>query len=339
VEGTVCAEHATSTEEHTGQIHTKDSRARRALTCVHVAEVLPYADEADERRGLDVYNAVWPHERIGIEEERSYRASLRDYVDLLASIDGEVAGSAIGSIQPQSPDSVFALVSVLPERRRRGVGSALYDAISDWARERGLDTIETFVADNDPESLAFADRRGFAEDSRERGVSLDLTRTDPPAVEVPEGVEITTWAERPELARGMYEVVLEAYPDIPGGEDEQIESFEDWLAHDMQGDPGDRPEATFVAVAGDEVIGYAKFSLTAAQPTTAHHDLTGVKRAWRGRGVARALKATQIAWAKANDYAELRTRNDERNAPIRHLNEEFGYRPTIGRIHLKGSLA
>ena len=38
--------------------------------------------------------------------------------------------------------------------------------------------------------------------------------------------------------------------------------------------PGDRPEATFVAVAGAEVIGFAKFSLTAAQPVTAHHDLT-----------------------------------------------------------------
>lgn len=106
----------------------------------------------------------------------------------------------------------------------------------------------------------------------------------------------------------------------------------------MQG-PGDRPEATFVALAGDEVIGYAKFSLTAAQPTTAHHDLTAVKRAWRGRGVARALKATQIAWAKANGYEELRTRNEERNAPIRRLNEEFGYRPTVGRIYMKGPLA
>ncbi len=230
-------------------------------------------------------------------------------------------------------------MTVLPEYRRRGAGTGLYEAISGWARERGLDTIQTIVADDDAESLAFAQRRGFAEESREKGVSLDLTRIEPPTVEPPEGVEITTWAERPELARGMYEVLLEAAPDIPGSEDEVTEPFEHWLAHDMQAGPGDRPEATFIALAGDEVIGYAKFSLTAAQPTTAHHDLTGVKRAWRGRGVARALKATQIAWAKANGYEELRTRNDERNAPIRHLNEEFGYRPTVGRIYLKGPLA
>jgi GNAT superfamily N-acetyltransferase len=301
-------------------------------------EVLPYADEADEQLGLEIYNAVWPHDRIGIDEERSFRASLREYVDLLARIDSDVVGSAIASIQPQRPEVVFALLTVLPERRRRGAGTALYEAISAWARERGLDTIETSMADNESESLAFAQRRGFIVDSRENGVSLDLTRIEPPTVEPPGGVEIVTWAERAELARGMYEVALEAEPDIPGGEDEQIEPFEDWLVHEMQG-PGDRPEATFVAVAGDDVIGYAKFSLTAAQPTTAHHDLTGVKRAWRGRGVARALKATQIVWAKANGYEELRTRNEERNAPIRHLNEEFGYRPTIGRIYLKGPLA
>jgi GNAT superfamily N-acetyltransferase len=303
-----------------------------------VIEISRFVDQADEQRGLDVSNAVWPNDRVGIVEERSYRASLGDYVDLLARVDGEVGGSALGAIQPQWPEFAFALVSVLPERRRQGAGTALYEAVSAWARERGLDTIETVVADNDPESLAFAQRRGFAEESHEKGVSLDLTQIEPPRVEWPEGVAITTWAERPELARGMYEVVLEAAPDIPGGEDEQIEPYEDWLAHDMQG-PGDRPDATFVAVAGDEVIGYAKFSLSVAQSTTAHHDLTGVKRAWRGRGVARALKATQIAWAKTNGYEELRTRNDERNAPIRHLNEEFGYRPTTGRIYLKGPLA
>jgi GNAT superfamily N-acetyltransferase len=106
----------------------------------------------------------------------------------------------------------------------------------------------------------------------------------------------------------------------------------------MQGS-GDRPEATFVALAGEEVAGYAKFSLTGAQPAIAHHDLTAVKRAWRGRGVARALKAAQINWALANGYTELHTRNEERNEPIRRLNARFGYRPGIGRIYLVGPIS
>jgi hypothetical protein len=54
--------------------------------------------------------------------------------------------------------------------------------------------------------------------------------------------------------------------------------------------------------------------------------------------VGRALTAALIGWAKANGFEELHTRNDVRNAPIRELNTEFGYRPAIARIHLQGPL-
>jgi mycothiol synthase len=301
-------------------------------------EIVSCTDEADEQASLDVYNEVWPHDRIALAEVHSFKASVVDHLDLIARIQGVVVGSGFAAIQPQRPELVFVLITVLAGQRRRGAGTALYEAISAWTRERGLDELEAVVADDDDESLAFALRRGFVEDRREQGVALRLAEIEPPPVEPPPGVEIVSWAERPEAARGMYEVAIEAFPDVPGWENELMEPFEDWLAHDMTGS-GDRPEATFVALAGDEVVGYAKFALTDAQPKTAHHDLTGVKRAWRGRGVARALKATQIAWAKANGYEELRTRNDERNAPIRKLNKEFGYRPAIGRIYLRGPLA
>ncbi len=300
-------------------------------------EISPCAP-ADKELTLGIYNAVWPHDAITMDEVRSFEAGLIAHGDFLARIDGEPAGSGYGAVGSWRPDVVFLLLTVLPDKRTRGAGTGLYEAVSDWARERGLETLEAVVSDDDPESLAFAERRGFVEHRREKGVVLDLAEADPPPVQSPEWVEIVTWAERPELDRGMYEVALEAYPDIPGGEDEEIEPFAEWLTNHMQGS-GDLPEATFVALADDEVVGYAKFSLTAARPKVASHDLTAVKRAWRGRGVARALKATQIAWAKANGYEQLWTRNEERNAPIRHLNKEFGYRPAVGRIYLRGPLA
>ena len=143
-------------------------------------EISTYVDETDEQRGLDVHNAVWPIDRIGIVEARSYRASQLANVDLLARVDGEIAGAAVGSIQPQWPEFVSVFVSVLPQSRRRGAGNALYVAVSDWARERRLDSMETIVADDDPVSLAFAQRRGFVEESHEKGVSLDLTTISMP---------------------------------------------------------------------------------------------------------------------------------------------------------------
>ena len=303
-----------------------------------MVEVAPVADAAEEQLSLDAYLETWPHEQFGLPEVQAFKASLLDYADLLAREDGTVLGSGFAALFPGLPESPWVMVTVPPRHRRRGAGSALYTALSDWARARDLQELEAIVADNDPESLEFAERRGFVEERREKGVALDLTRIKPPPVEPPAGVEIVTWAERPELARGMFEVSVEASPDVPGYEDEEHQPFEAWLEHDMQG-PGDRPEATFVAVAGDEVAGYAKFSLSSSAPTRAHHDLTAVKRAWRGRGVGRALKAAQIGWAKANGYELLRTTNDERNAPIRRLNAEFGYEPAIGRIFLRGPLA
>jgi mycothiol synthase len=125
---------------------------------------------------------------------------------------------------------------------------------------------------------------------------------------------------------------------VPCAEEEEMEAFEDWLAHDLRGS-GDRPQATFVALAGNEVVGYAKFSLTGAQPTVAFHDMTGVKRAWRSRGVAAALKRTEIAWAKREGYERLVTSNERRNEPIRRLNERLGYRPIAGRVLMRGPLA
>jgi mycothiol synthase len=301
-------------------------------------ELSPAANPAEEQASLDVYNAVWPTDAVTMAEVESFRRSQLDYVDFLTRIDGEPAGSGVGTIGPHRPDQVTAITAVLPEKRRRGIGTALYDAISGWAAERGLDTLVARVADDDPESLAFAQKRGFVPVTNEKGLVLRLAEIEPPPVELPDGVEIVTWAERPGIERGLYEVALEGFPDIPGQEDDAVEPFEGWLAHEMQGS-GDHSDATLVALAGGEVIGYAKFSLTEAQPKTAHHDLTAVKRAWRGRGIAGALKASQIRWAKTHGYEELRTSNEERNEPIRRLNARLGYRPAPGRIFLEGPLS
>ena len=183
-------------------------------------EIAECANEAEKQLSLDVYNAVWPQEAVTMDEVASFEASLLGHHDLLARVDGVLAGSAHAALTPWRPDRLFLLLTVLPAQRGRGAGSALYAAASEWARAQGHETIEAVVAENDSESLAFANRRGFVEERRERGVMLDLTQTEPPAVVLPAGVEIVTWADRPELDRGMYEVAVEAYPDIPGNEDE-----------------------------------------------------------------------------------------------------------------------
>ena len=292
-------------------------------------------EESDELASLEVYNTVWPRDGATIEAVHSYRDSAQDYIDYLVREDGVILGSVAGAIFAYRPRRVGTLITVLPEQRRRGAGTALYEAISKWASERRAHELEVSVSGDDPESLSYAQRHGFTEDRRQVSLVLSLSGISPLRAEPPAGIEVVTWAQRPELARGMYEVDLEIHPDIPGFADIALEPFEDWMAHNMQR-PTDSPEATFIALDREEVVGFAKLSLTA--PTAAGHAMTAVKRAWRGRGIARALKATQINWALANGYTELHTSNEERNAPIKRLNARLGYRPGIGRIHLVGPI-
>ena len=297
-------------------------------------EIRPCTDDADDEESLAIYNAVWPWDAVSMHEVRSWRTQVTEWADFLAP----GAGSADVALTPWHPGIGQAHVCVLPGQRRKGVGTALYHAVSGWLSARGIDVLDVTVPEDDPASVEFAAKRGFHEERRSERLVLDLTGLEPPPIAPPKGIEIVTWAERPDLIQGIYEVAAESAPDIPGEEDAVVEPFEDWLAHDMHGS-GDRPEATFVALAGDEVVGYAKFSLTVAQPTTAHHDLTAVRRAWRGKGIAGALKRTQVAWAKEHGYERLVTVPDLRNEPSRRMNQRLGYQPAPGKIFMRGPLA
>jgi GNAT superfamily N-acetyltransferase len=267
-----------------------------------------------------------------------WKRQARETIWLLASADDGDVGTAIGIGGWHSPDGVArGEVRVVPEARGRGVGSDLLSELSAWAIGLDYDELMGPVKEVDDVSLAWAKRRGFDEVGRNSLLVLDLARISAPDVVPPEDVVVVSWAERPELARGMYDVALEAYPDVPGEGDAEVASYEDWLSMDMQG-AGDRPEATFVALRGDEVVAYAKLSLSRARPTVAMHDITGVKRAWRGRGIAGVLKAAEIAWAKENGYERLETQNEERNEPIRRLNERYGYVVQPGSVTVRGRI-
>ncbi len=299
-----------------------------------MAEIRPTRDDAELELWLAFRNELDHDDAISIENLRSWMEHCRQ-VHLLAFEQDELVAIGLAVNEPWHAEPLVRPI-VPPAHRRRGLGSALLGELSRSAASDGTSALLAHVELGDDDSLRFAERRGFVEIGRELKVALDLTgellTLDPPA-----GVEIVSWAERPELVDGLYEVYLEGQADIPSEEDVEIQSLDDWLAGDMSGE-SDRPEWTFVAVAGEEVVGYSKWSLTTAQPHTAHHDLTAVKRSWRGRGIAGALKSAQLAWAKENGYTKAVTNNEERNAPIRRLNERFGYLPAGGRILMRGPL-
>jgi len=278
-------------------------------------------------------------EPTSVEAYLDWKRQAEDAQWFTASLEGDDAGVAVAVLGWHSPPGVARFeLDVRPERRGHGVGSALLTTAGAWSRAGGCSELLGAVREADPASLRWAENRGFREVGRNSMLVLDLARAELPEVAAPQGIEMTTWAERPDLVRGIYAVAREAYPDVPGEGEAEMASFEEWLSADMEG-TSDRPAATFLALADGEVVGYAKLALSSARPTVALHDMTGVRRAWRGRGIAGALKRAEIAWAKTNGYTRLETFNEERNEPIRRLNERHGYRPEPGQIIVRGPIA
>ena len=85
------------------------------------------------------------------------------------------------------------------------------------------------------------------------------------------------------------------------------------------------PEATFAAFADDELVGMAGLAHDGDRPDRAENVLTTVRRDWRGRGLARFLKETTIAWAAAQGLREIYTWTQTGNENMRAVNERLGY--------------
>jgi GNAT superfamily N-acetyltransferase len=294
--------------------------------------------EADLERWLAVTNAVRPNDPLTPAMMIDWCSQADSMLWLLATVDEVDAATGHGMIGWHAEPGVCQLVvSVLEERRGQGLGDAVLGHLSGWALASAQTAADGAIDELDAASLAWAERRGFTEVGRNSTLRLDLASVPRPEIDPPPGIAISSLAASPEAIRGMYEVACEAYPDIPGEESSAMAPFEKWRDNDIDG-ASDRPEATFVALAGAEVVGYAKLSLSEALPHVAFHDITGVKRAWRGRGIASALKRAEIAWAIDNGYTALKTFNEERNAPIRTLNERHGYVVEPGEIRVRGAL-
>jgi mycothiol synthase len=197
------------------------------------------------------------------------------------------------------------------------------------ARTLGKSGLEVWTTEDHSDVVAFFERRGYEEVRRYLRFTLDLDAAPDPGE--PQW-QLTTLAERPELLPQVYEVARETYVDQPGREDAEIGPMEVWRTWGYDPHPKD---AFVVALADDQVVG---FGFLAVDGDEAEHQMTGVARAWRKRGIAEAIKCAHIRWAKANGLRVLRTANEVRIPAIRRLNERYGYRREPAEIVMRGPL-
>ena len=283
--------------------------------------------DADLEAWRRVRIAVVPNERAQtVDELREALTPTQLY--LLAELDGRVAGSGVAGRSDLAGQG-FLSPRVLPEARRRGVGTALLRELAEHVQRHGFDRAGAMLDDN--ASLAFAERFGFREVDRD--VEQVRAIGDEAWPEPPPGIEVVSLAERPELfERAYHELALEAFRDFPLDRPIEI-SLEDWNREWQLW-----PEGSFFALADGELVGMAGLIRDDDRPGRAENSLSAVRRDWRRRGVASLLKRTVLAWAAANGLQEVYTWTQNGNAAMRVVNERLGYETRSVAIRVRGRL-
>ncbi len=274
--------------------------------------------EAETRDDLADFCEIWavitPREPLTPEQLLRRKERQPDRLYLLAEQEGRPVGVAL--VAPtDSPNRRFVGIRVLPKRRRRGIGAALYEHAVAHARSLEPEWISTHVSEDDPDSVAWAERRGFEESYRQVELILGLRgdeQTPPP----PEGIELVEVT--PDLHEAAYDLTKEAWEDLPVAAPLEVAPFDAWLEEDMPG------PISFAAMENGEMVGFAGL-IEREVPGLLEHGLTATRRTHRRRGIATALKRHQIAWAAANGYRELITFTQDRNEGMQTINQALGY--------------
>lgn len=244
---------------------------------------------------------------------------------LVAEVDGQIVGEAEAyvSYESSTPGQGITHPHVHPGHTGRGAGTALVAAAEAHLAAQGATAVYTWAYDTERD-LGFAERRGYRRGRSGQILHLDLRAELPPRPEPAAGVELRPFADFADDPRPLYEADAEASADEPSDTPADAMTYERWLGHTWR-DPRVDHELTFAAVVGGEV---AAFSLAETDGHARYSSgMTGTRRAFRGRGLAKLAKHESLRRAQAAGYTDAYTGNDTENAPMLAVNRWLGYRP------------
>ncbi|MGC1214384.1 MAG: GNAT family N-acetyltransferase [Micromonospora sp.] len=247
------------------------------------------------------------------------------YALLVAEHAGELVGVARTGVLHESaePGLGFANVTVHPQRRGRGAGSALLSAAEERLAGLGVVTAYAKVAD-EPAAVSFAGRRGYRRGRRSLLLRLDLTSAVLPEPAAPAGVRLVTGAELGD-PRPVYEADLDASADEPGDVGMDDISYDDWLSAYWDRPDLDRRSTSLAVV--DGVVAAFSFVVSDGRGRCGS-GITGTRPAHRRTGLAGLVKLAALHRAREAGHRVAVTTNDAGNDAMLAINRRLGY--TVG---------
>lgn len=288
-----------------------------------MSEYRQFIELCDQEKLFAYLPDIWTH---------FWNPALASTSNVLAiEIAGQLIGAAGYGMVETAPEWLLGIV-VQQAYRRQGIGSFVYDSLLQTLRSRGARRVLTSLYSNQLDGRRFAASHGFCEVGSSLHYRLDVAAAtldgwgDPDATVAAQGLRFVTLDRFPR--RGLAERLLPLWnatrPDQPQHwafvpyhagrfEREMLEPDAVALAHSLG-----------IVTADNRVVALALNAVAA--DNCLYSSYIGVDPAFRRRGLASMLKRKLVTHARAHGIAVLAAENDARNAAMRGINEQLGYR-------------
>ena len=267
-------------------------------------------------------------------------------------------GRVVGQVSVTSPDHEnrhLAIVQVLvaPERRRRGIGTALLRSVLPGVRDDGRTVVMGHGIKADGVGETWARELGFVRTHGYVRQVLTLADVDQALWQHPvaAGFRLESWTgAAPEELLAEYARARTAITDAPNGE--SALEFEDWTPERVRTHEADlsaRGVRNRVTVAvhenggedGGEVAALTELSVRPEQPSRAFQQDTAVVAGFRGHGLGLAVKGAMLRRLTAEQpgVEQIFTQTAHDNVHMIRINHALGFVTTAALSELEVGVA
>ena len=250
---------------------------------------------------------------------------------------GAVIGYSVALQGPwNQPGEFYLWVGVDTQHRRQGLGQMLYDAGVEFIKSHGGKSLTSEVSEDQADGVRFAKTRGFKQVRHTFQSRVELPDFDETAfaglVEAVQskGIRFYTLADVADTEatrRALYDINRRVSLQDPGSNG-LFPAFAEFNLGVFAA-PWYRAAGQFLAADGERIVGMCAVGYF-QESNSMYNMMTGVDEAYRGRGIAQALKVLALRWAKAYGADYIRTNNNSENAPMLAINRKLGYEPQPG---------
>ena len=237
-------------------------------------------------------------------------------------------------IDAYHPQKFVIYIHVSDNYINKGYGSASYNFLMKQLQPLDPIKITSEVNEIHPRGIRFLKDRGFTVSMKEQESQLDLTAYKPEKYQKEierasnQGFRIITLSQfRKENKKADYkcwQFERVVAPDMPWTDPITVPEFDHFKEYNLT-HPRFNPDSWFIVLDDKTIIGLNNLWKTSMEKIIST-GLTGVLRKYRRKGVATALKHTNLTWAKNQGFENIRTTNVDSNEGMLSINLKIGFK-------------